>query len=58
MYRFLCLILLLSAAAAFGASSVSLTVYNQNLALVRDVRDIEFKKGAGEVLFRNVACLP
>lgn len=35
--------------------SVSLTVYNQNLALVREVRQLEFKKGTNEIKFLDVA---
>jgi len=34
---------------------VSLTVYNQNFALVRDVREIELKKGVQKVYFEEVA---
>jgi hypothetical protein len=40
---------------AVAETGVSLTVYNQNLALVRDTRKMEFKKGQGEVLFRDVS---
>jgi hypothetical protein len=46
---------LLLATSAFAKPGVSVTVYNQNLALVRDVREMEFSKGAGELLFRDVA---
>jgi len=35
--------------------SVSVTVYNQNLALVREVRPLEFKKGKNEIKFTEVA---
>ena len=35
--------------------NVSVTVYNQNLALVREVRQLEFKKGVNEVKFTDVA---
>src|SRR5512137_394480 len=41
--------------AVFGETGVSLTVYNQNLALVRDTRSVEFKSGKGEILFRDVS---
>jgi hypothetical protein len=47
--------LLLLAGLALAATGVALTVYNDNLALVRDARMMEFKKGAGELLFRNVS---
>ncbi|MCB9368686.1 MAG: DUF4139 domain-containing protein [Calditrichaeota bacterium] len=47
--------ILLLAAAAFAKPGVSVTVYNQNLALVRDVRAMEFNKGNSELLFRDVA---
>lgn len=49
---FLCWVI---SAAAYSATGVALTVYNDNLALVRDTRMMEFKKGAGEVRFRDVA---
>ena len=48
------LTLLLSASAP-AETGVSLTVYNDNLALVRDVRLMSFQKGSGELLFRDVA---
>lgn len=35
--------------------SVSLTVYNQNLGLVREVRQLEFKRGKNEIKFTEVA---
>ncbi len=41
--------------SAFAKSGVSVTVYNQDLALVRDVREMGFQKGNGELLFRDVA---
>lgn len=43
------------ASVAWGETGVSLTVYNDNLALVRDTRPMSFKKGADEILFREVA---
>ncbi len=46
---------LIVASAAWGKTGVSLTVYNDNLALVRDVRGVEFKKGVGEIMFRDVS---
>jgi hypothetical protein len=36
-------------------AETSLTVYNQNLALVREVRKMDFKSGTGELRFRDVA---
>ena len=50
---FTALLLLSSFAAA--ETGVSLTVYNDNLALVRDMRLMSFKNGADEILFRDVA---
>jgi len=41
--------------AAAAETGVSLTVYNQNLALVLDTRKMDFKKGQGEVQFRDVS---
>jgi hypothetical protein len=41
--------------AACAAPGVSITIYNDNLALVRDTRGMEFKSGRGEVLFRDVS---
>lgn len=49
------LALLALSAAAFAKPGVSVTVYNQDLALVRDVRNMDFAKGNGELLFRDVA---
>jgi hypothetical protein len=48
-------VVFLLCASALAETGVSLTVYNDNLALVRDTRMMSFKKGAGEVLFRDVA---
>jgi hypothetical protein len=50
----LALVLLVSL-PCLAEASISLTVYNQDLALVRDTRSIEYKKGADEVLFRDVS---
>ena len=52
---FIAAAVLILAAAAAAETGVSLTVYNDNLALVRDVRLMSFQKGAGELLFRDVA---
>lgn len=42
-------------AAVLAEPSVSITVYNSNLALVRDVRNIGFKSGMNEILFKDVS---
>lgn len=47
------LTLFVSALAAHAATS--LTIYNQDLALVRETRKMEFKSGTSEVMFRDVA---
>jgi len=39
------------------SEGVELTVYNQNLALVRDLRDLTLKAGVNEVKFTEVAAL-
>ncbi len=44
-----------AAASLHAQPEVSLTVYNNNLALVREVRPIELKKGLQEFRFENVA---
>src|SRR3990172_1584723 len=36
-------------------NKVFLTVYNQDLGLVREVRNLDFKKGVLEIKFRDVA---
>jgi len=51
----LALLALLLTQSAFAKPGVSVTVYNDNLALVRDVREIEFKNGTDQLLFRDVA---
>jgi hypothetical protein len=48
-------LLFLVSVACLGAPSLSVTVYNTDLALVRDVRDIGFKKGTDEILFKEVS---
>jgi hypothetical protein len=54
-YTLFLIVSLLIAASAFAKPGVSLTVYNQDLALVRDVREMGFGKGNSEILFRDVA---
>ena len=46
-------LILVSVLAASGATSI--TVYNENLALVRETRSMDYKSGTGEVMFRDVA---
>lgn len=41
--------------STYAKPGVSVTVYNQDLALVRDVREMGFQKGNSELLFRDVA---
>ncbi|MDD5088239.1 MAG: DUF4139 domain-containing protein [bacterium] len=54
--RYILLVLALAAAGmCHGKPGVALTIYNDNLALVRDVRDVSFEKGAGEILFRDIS---
>jgi hypothetical protein len=47
--------MLLSVATQAQEKSVSVTIYNQNLALVREIRPLEFKKGKNEYKFTEVA---
>jgi hypothetical protein len=49
------LALSVAGSAVSQEKEVSLTVYNDNLALVRDVRWIEMKKGLNEISFQDVA---
>ena len=48
-----CLMMLVGADAAGAA--VQITVYNEDLALVKDTRDLEFQKGRFELSFTDVA---
>ncbi|AQQ09179.1 hypothetical protein L21SP3_00979 [Sedimentisphaera cyanobacteriorum] len=43
------------AAAVFAGSQTALTIYNDNLGVVKEVRDIEFEKGTSRVEFTDVA---
>ena len=36
-------------------SEVAITVYNENMAVVKDTRDMNFSNGVGEIQFRDVA---
>ena len=40
--------------AFLALAETSLTVYNQNLALVREVRKLDFKSGTGEQALTEV----
>jgi len=44
-------------ASAAGADDVALTIYNNNLGLVKQARTLEFDKGIGSVKFDDVAAL-
>jgi hypothetical protein len=55
MKRYLSVIAFLTAASAVSAQDVSVTVYNQNRAVVRDVRKLELKSGVSTVSFKDVA---
>jgi hypothetical protein len=41
--------------AQIAFADVAITIYNQNLALVRETRDFDFNKGVGEIRFIDVA---
>ncbi len=47
-------LLCLAPSECSGDRQVTLTVYNQDLALVRDVREISLEKGVNDVLFGDV----
>jgi hypothetical protein len=51
----ICGLILAQALVCFAEPEVHVTIYNKDLALVRDLRDMEFPKGTGEVSFRDVA---
>jgi hypothetical protein len=40
---------------SLACSQVAITIYNQNLAVVKDTRDMEFPDGTGDIQFRDVA---
>lgn len=48
---------LLFAASVFAQESVEVTIYNQNFALVKDQRYLEFDKGINKIEFKDVAAL-
>jgi hypothetical protein len=47
--------ILLAVSSLFAADHVSLTVYNQNIGMVRETRTIELNRGAGEMTFDSIA---
>jgi len=49
------LVLAVVCAAAPAGEEISLTVYNNDLALVKDVREIELERGVQEIRFADVA---
>lgn len=48
---------LLFATSVFAQGSVEVTIYNQNFALVKDQRYLEFDKGINKIEFKDVAAL-
>ena len=48
------LVLLIGAAVGHG-KDIAITIYNNNLGLVKDVRSLEFKKGLNILDFNDVA---
>ncbi|MFH1008339.1 MAG: DUF4139 domain-containing protein [Candidatus Latescibacterota bacterium] len=48
-------IMLLCAFASVAAGQISLTVYNDDLALVKDVRELALKKGTNDLKFGDVS---
>jgi hypothetical protein len=51
----MCLILTAMAVCTARAGELSLTVYNQNLALVREIRELEIASGVSTLSFTDVA---
>ncbi len=43
------------ASSLAAKTGVSVTIYNENLALVRDTRELQFKQGRGAVSFQDVS---
>ena len=41
--------------ASFACSEVAITIYNNNLAVVKDTRDMVFPQGIGDIKFQDVA---
>ncbi len=48
------LMVIVTASAGVSLADVSITVYNRDLALVRESRDIEFDKGVSDIRFPDV----
>jgi len=42
-------------AVPLAADEVSVTVYNSNLGVVREIRSLTFEKGTGRIAFTDVA---
>lgn len=57
MKRYLLAIALLASTNVWGAEGVALTVYNDNLGLVKQTRTLDFAKGVGEIRFDDVAAM-
>ncbi len=57
MNRFshLLIVILLTACTCGADTGVSITIYNDDLALVRDTRILQYKQGRGELDFRDVS---
>jgi hypothetical protein len=53
--RFWLAVAVLTATGLFAQPKVSLTVYNKDMATVRDMRTIEFKQGVSEVQISDIA---
>jgi len=51
------LFLIISSLLGMSQKEVSLTVYNQNFALIKDIRELQLIKGFNEVRFSDVAAL-
>jgi hypothetical protein len=52
---FLALVFILPILVWAGESKIAITIYNQNLALVKDLRDLSFQRGRNEIKFTDVA---
>lgn len=55
MKKFILIIISVLFVTSLALSQVAITIYNQNLAVVKDTRDMEFPKGIGTIQFRDVA---
>jgi len=52
--KFLFVLIMTMVLAGFAFGEVSVTVYNSNLGVVKDSRELEFQKGIGKVSFTDV----